>query len=122
MEQILKENTEEQATVFTVLSDPTRLRLVKLLGRQPDQDALCVNALAGSLGVTQSAVSQHLRILKSIGLVTGERRGYHIHYFVNYEALEYCRNLVSTVLTIDAPRIEETGKNNCPIRREQNAP
>jgi len=122
MEQTLKENTEEQATVFTVLSDPTRLRLVKLLCRQCGQDALCVNALACSLGVTQSAVSQHLRILKSIGLVTGERRGYHIHYFVNHEVLEYCRNLVSAVLTIEAPHKEETGENNCPIRREQNAP
>ena len=122
MEQTLKEYTEEQATVFTVLSDPTRLRLVKLLCRQRDQDALCVNALAGFLGVTQSAVSQHLRILKSIGLVTGERRGYHIHYFVNHEILEYCRNLVSAVLTIEEPGKEETGEINCPIRREQNAP
>ena len=118
MEQTLKENTEEQATIFSVLSDPTRLRLVKLLCRQRDQDALCVNALAGSLGVTQSAVSQHLRILKSVGLVTGERRGYHIHYFVNHEALVYCRNLVSAVLTIEASLKEETGENNCPIRRE----
>ena len=101
MRQVIKEKTEEQAAVFAVLSDPTRLRLVKLLCRQRGSRALCVNALANLLGVTQSAVSQHLRILKSIGLVKGERRGYHIHYFINSDALERCRNLVSATLMIE---------------------
>ncbi len=97
----IEEKIEEQAAVFSVLSDPTRLRLVKLLCRQRGPHALCVNALASLLGVTQSAVSQHLRILKSIGLVKGERRGYHIHYFINSDALERCRNLVSATLMIE---------------------
>ncbi len=97
----IQQNTGEQAAVFTVLSDPTRLRLIKLLCRQRGSRALCVNALASLLGVTQSAVSQHLRILKSIGLVKGERRGYHIHYFINSDALERCRNLVSAALMIE---------------------
>ena len=114
----MKQTTEEQAAVFGVLSDPTRLRLVKPLCHQRDPDALCVNALAGFLGVTQSAVSQHLRILKSIGLVKGERRGYHIHYFVNREALERYRKLVSAALIIEKPSKEEPCENYCPIRRE----
>ena len=101
MRQVIKEKTEEQAAVFAVLSDPTRLRLVKLLYRQRGPRALCVNALANLLGVTQSAVSQHLRILKSIGLVKGERRGYHIHYLINSDALERCRNLASAALMIE---------------------
>ena len=103
MRQVIKEETEEQAAVFAVLSDPTRLRLVKLLYRQRGPRALCVNALANLLGVTQSAVSQHLRILKSIGLVKGERRGYRIHYFIKGGALERCRNLVSAALMIEKP-------------------
>ena len=67
----MQENTDEQVAFFSALADPTRLKLVKLLHRQRKQDALCVNALAGLLGVSQSAVSQHLRVLKSIGLVKG---------------------------------------------------
>jgi len=94
----MEEKTKEQAAVFAVLSDPTRLELVKLLLRQQNSCALCVNALASLLSVTQSAVSQHLRVLKSVGLVKGERRGYHIHYFINSEALEHCRNLISAAL------------------------
>ena len=116
-QKVIQQNTEEQAAVFGALGDPTRLRLVKLLCQQRVPDALCVNALAGILGVTQSAVSQHLRILKSIGLVKGERRGYHIHYFINSDALERCRNLISAVLTIEEPDKEEPGENYCPVRR-----
>ncbi len=110
---------EEQAVLFSVLADPTRLRLLRLLSRQREPDALCVNALAGLLGVTQSAVSQHLRILKNTGLVKGERRGYHIHYFVNREALERYRNLVSRALVIEESK-EENDEKYCLARREQN--
>ena len=112
-------NTSEQAAVFSVLADPTRLKLVKLLRRQHDPDALCVNALAGLLSVTQSAVSQHLRVLKAIGLVKGERRGYHIHYFVNQDMLERCRRLVSGALSIEEPAKQDMCQN-CNEGRKQN--
>ena len=114
----LEEQTEEQAAMFAALADPTRLRLVKLLCRQRVPDALCVNALAAILGITQSAVSQHLRVLRAIGLVKGDRRGYHIHYFVNRETLERSRDLVSAALTMEEPSKEEPCESYCPIRRE----
>ena len=98
-EGTLKENSEKQAAIFGALADPTRLKLVKLLCRQREPDALCVNALAALLGVTQSAVSQHLRILKAIGLVKGERRGYHVHYAVDVEILKHYKTLISEVLS-----------------------
>ena len=103
-----QQGTDEQAAVFGALADPTRLKLVRLLCHQREPDALCVNALAGLLGVTQSAVSQHLRVLKAIGLVKGERRGSRIHYFVNRAALERCREFASAALSMDE-RTEERG-------------
>lgn len=111
-------NTEEQASVFSALADPTRLKLVKLLCRQRDPNALCVNALAGFLGVTQSAVSQHLRVLRAIGLVKGERRGYHIHYFTNQDMLEKCRKLTSAALSMDDSDEKEVCQEHCPQRKE----
>jgi DNA-binding transcriptional ArsR family regulator len=87
---------EELAEIFKALSDPTRLRLVRLLSDQSEtmcqstcdgQKFLCVNALAHKLGVTQSAVSQHLRILRQAGLVSGERRGSFMHYSIDKEGL-----------------------------------
>jgi DNA-binding transcriptional ArsR family regulator len=92
---------DEQATLFGVLADPTRLKLLKLLARQRELNALCVNALAYQLGVTQSAVSQHLRVLKSAGLVKGERRGYRIHYFINQETLIQAQQQISSALDLE---------------------
>ena len=88
---------EELVEIFKALSDPTRLRLVKLL-KECQEDSgvckggpLCVNALAHQLGVTQSAVSQHLRILKQAGLVRGERNGLYMHYALDPEGLHRYR-------------------------------
>ncbi len=77
---------EQLTEVFKALSDPTRMRLVKLLSES--EGALCVNALAHILGVTQSAVSQHLRVLRQAGLVRGERRGPFVHYSLDRDGLE----------------------------------
>jgi len=116
----LQQNTDEQAAVFSALADPTRLKLVKLLQRQRDPDALCVNALASLLGVTQSAVSQHLRVLRAIGLVKGERRGYHIHYFINRDVLERCRRLVTEALSTEVPGEEQQFcQKYCPDKGER---
>jgi ArsR family transcriptional regulator len=98
--QEMMKSTDEQAAIFGALADPTRLKLLKLLCNQQDPDALCVNALTGLLGITQPAVSQHLKVLKSIGLVTGQRRGYHIHYSVSQERIEQCRELVTEALSL----------------------
>ncbi|MFO8001546.1 MAG: metalloregulator ArsR/SmtB family transcription factor [Marinilabilia sp.] len=67
------------------LSDPTRLRIVEYLAEtgQPR----CVGAISKHVGVTQSATSQHLRILRQSNFVTSARRGYHIHYEINQEAV-----------------------------------
>jgi DNA-binding transcriptional ArsR family regulator len=91
---------EELTNTFKALSDPTRLRLVRLLSDNSAKECvaredecggrgfLCVNALAHRLGVTQSAVSQHLRILRQAGLVSGKRRGSFVHYTLDREGLD----------------------------------
>lgn len=58
------------------LSDPTRQTVLNLLRRRPST----VGELASQLPVSRPAVSQHLRVLRSAGLVKEERRGTR-HYF-----------------------------------------
>jgi len=77
------DHIKELTRVFKALSDETRLRLLKLLADQAEEGALCVGALAMNLGVSQSAVSQHLAVLRAVGLVVDERRGYFVHYRVD---------------------------------------
>lgn len=67
---------ETQAALFAALSTESRVRIVQLLSK----NTLCVGALSRSTGISAGAVSQHLRILRSAGLVQSERRGYFIHY------------------------------------------
>ena len=94
------DNIEKYTDIFKALSDPTRLKLVMLLQKcKPDLNSpdlceggqLCVNALAHRLGVTQSAVSQHLRVLRQAGIVRGERRGNFMHYAIDQSGLEKCK-------------------------------
>ena len=77
---------DELTEIFKALSTPTRLRLVQLLGEH--EGALCVNALANRLDVSQSAVSQHLRVLRQTGLVRSERRGSTVHYLLDQDSLK----------------------------------
>jgi ArsR family transcriptional regulator len=101
---------EGLAEIFKALSDPTRLRLVRLLGEcSADSEAarvcgggpLCVNALAHRLGVTQSAVSQHLRVLRHAGLVRGRRNGPFVHYALDQGGLERYRAALRATLGED---------------------
>ena len=96
------DQVEKLSEVFKALSDPTRLRLVRLLGECSsgvcEGGALCVNALAHRVGVTQSAVSQHLRVLRQAGLVRGERRGSFVHYSLDRDGLEQYKTLLLETL------------------------
>ncbi|MFT5373886.1 MAG: DNA-binding transcriptional ArsR family regulator, partial [Candidatus Latescibacterota bacterium] len=62
--------------IYKALADETRLRLVRLLVRGP----LNVNEIIGILGMGQSRISRHLKILAEAELVTSRREGTWIYY------------------------------------------
>lgn len=95
--------------IFKALADPTRLRLLTMLagqsivqcdGKCDGETFLCVGALADKLKVTQSAVSQHLRILRQAGLVRGERRGAFMHYSLDPAGVEKYHDLVAQTMGV----------------------
>jgi ArsR family transcriptional regulator len=90
---------EKTAEIFKVLSDPTRLRLLKLL--RLHKGALCVNALAFHLKISQSAVSQHFRVLRQAGFVKGERIGPFVHYSFDDEGLKKYKSILEDVFGED---------------------
>jgi len=73
----------ELINVLKAISDDTRYKLVNLLLKHD----LCVGALATRLNVSESAVSQHLKILRDSGIVKGDKRGYFTHYYVDRQVL-----------------------------------
>lgn len=86
----------ELGTRAGVLASEARLQIIEALRGQ----CLCVNALVARLGLTQSAVSQHLRILKQAGLVTSEKRGYWVHYRLNEQRLRQWRDEITRFLDV----------------------
>jgi ArsR family transcriptional regulator len=66
----------ELAEVFGILSDTTRLKIVLAL----TEAELCVCDLANFLGITKSAVSHHLRLLRALRLVKFRREGKMTYY------------------------------------------
>ena len=85
------------ARIFKVLSVNTRVSMVRLLKER----SLCVNALAKNLGMTQAAVSQHLRVLRDADLVIAEKRGYFVHYRVNLETLSRWKEMADGILSCE---------------------
>jgi DNA-binding transcriptional ArsR family regulator len=86
---------KKSAELFKILSVDKRIEIIELLKKE----AMSVNVLAEALGITQSAVSQHLRVLKGAGLVKDERQGYWIYYSLNRDTLEKCRQRLNSICT-----------------------
>lgn len=71
----------ELAETFRALADSTRAKIVHLLAEQP----LCVCDLAHVVGVSEPAVSQHLRVLRALRIVRGRRAGKMVYYSLEDE-------------------------------------
>ena len=80
--------------MFKALSVETRVRIIEIL---KNQGPLGAKRIAELIGVTPAAISQHLRMLKHVGLVRSERRGYWIPYQIDEKAMEDCRSKMNQV-------------------------
>jgi len=82
--------------ILKLLSDPTRYKIINLLL----VNDYCVGKLSKLLGISESAVSQHLKCLREAGLISGEKRGYFMHYKVERVIItELAEQLVQMVNT-----------------------
>jgi ArsR family transcriptional regulator len=87
-------SAERLAGWFSVLADPTRLRLFSLIATAGEACAAC--DLAEPLGVSQPTVSHHLKALRDAGLVNSEKRGRWVYYQSVPERLEILSRTIST--------------------------
>lgn len=84
------------ATLFGALSDPTRCRTFRLLLLTKDHDVR-VTDIAHIVGVSLPAISQHLKILETTGLVKKEKNGQTVYYRVKQDD-PLTRSVVEVVL------------------------
>ena len=71
--------------MLKALGEPTRLAIYKSLLERKH----CVRSLSKKLGISESAISQHMKLMKEAGLVYGEKYGYHTHYLPLQEAADF---------------------------------
>jgi ArsR family transcriptional regulator len=79
----------EMAEVFKLLADKTRLSIIALLKERE----LCVCDITDVTGMSQPNASQHLRKLKTAGLVNEKRKGQWIYYSLRVTDKPYLQSI-----------------------------
>ncbi|MBS7528384.1 winged helix-turn-helix transcriptional regulator [Fusibacter paucivorans] len=90
---------------FKALGDETRFKIFLLLA----ENQICVRGLANKLGISESAVSQHLKVLREAGLIVGEKVGYFTHYKVQKGVLKELEGVIGELAkdTINLQTVKE---------------
>ena len=92
--------------VMKALSDPNRVKILKLL----QQKTMCVCELQGAIHISQPSVSKHLRLLEEAGLVDHRKEGLWVNYYLaDGKASPYAASLLGNLKhwLEDDPEISE---------------
>lgn len=82
--EVIAPDDDRLAELSKALGHPARVRIVRLL---QDGQACITGDLVGQLGLAQSTVSEHLRILRDAGLIHGEIEGPRTRYCIDATGL-----------------------------------
>lgn len=103
---------ENISLTLKAIADESRLKIVKLLLVMN----CCVGKLAKELGLSEAAISQHLKVLREVGLIEGQKHGHFMHYEVKREVLselaEEILALASLKRIVCSPEKEKCGVAN----------
>lgn len=102
----------DTALLLKALGDPTRYMIFQQLLQRKH----CVRSLSRKLGISESAVSQHMKILREAELVTGERFGHHMHYLPSQDALDCLAGELAKMQELSRQLCREPGVCNCEFK------
>lgn len=81
--------------LMKALSDPNRVKIIKMLQRR----RMCVCELQAALAIAQPTVSSHLKVLEEAGLVESAKEGQWVNYSLAAGETEYARTLLGSLKT-----------------------
>lgn len=88
--ELFEENQQEIASLAKVLSHPARVAILQFLSATPT----CISGdISDFLPLSRTTVSQHLKELKSAGLIKGDVEGLKIKYCLNGEGIEKLKSV-----------------------------
>ena len=101
--------------VFKALSDETRLKILLIISKR----TICQKGISRHLGISESAVSQHIKVLKESGIVTGIKQGYSVIYVINDDCFKEAKfflkmiNDIEDDTFIDKEKLDAIRLNSC---------
>lgn len=105
----------ELACMLKALGEPMRLKIYQALLERKH----CVRSLSKKLGISESAISQHLKIMKEAGLVYGEKYGYHMHYLPSQEAIDFLTEQFEQMQTASRTVDRDNKSCQCEYRKKE---
>ncbi len=109
---------EEKVKLFKALSDPNRLRIIRML----QEKSLCVCEIREVLQLANSTVSQHLSILKEAGYIVENKEGKWVNYLINPRpsdpVVSYILSMLVFLLGKEETLINDSKKINCVDRNK----
>lgn len=109
---------KEFIKVMKALSDPNRVKLLKLLQKRE----MCVCEIRAALGIAQPTVSKHLKILEAAGLVGRKKEGLWVNYsLADGGRSPYAASLLGNLKhwLEDDPGIRDLFERSKGLRREE---
>ena len=91
-------SVEQASTIFRALSDPTRVRMLRLLASNDTE--MCVCEFVDSLQERQYKVSRHLKVLVAAGLAQGRKDGRWVYYSLCPAATAHEKHLRKSVASL----------------------
>jgi len=88
---------EELAQLSNALSHPHRLKILEILSTLPPDNRCMVSSIVDQLPISQSTVSQHLKILKESGWIKGRIDGPRVCYCLEAGVFERYKKLIADI-------------------------
>lgn len=86
---------EKLAELSKALGNPHRLEIIKILNNLPCDSTCMVGSIVEQLPISQSTVSQHLKILKNAGWIKGEIEGPRVCYCLKEGVFDHYNDLLN---------------------------
>ena len=79
----------------------------------------CVRSLSKKLGISESAISQHMKVMREAGLIYGEKYGYHTHYMPVQETIDSLLEILTQMQKQSANLNRDMTVCQCEFRTEE---
>ena len=100
--------------MLKALGEPMRFGIYRALLERKH----CVRSLSRKFGISESAISQHLKVMKDAGLVDGKKFGYHTHYLPTQEAIDFLAQQFEQMRTASLTVDRDMTVCQCAYRKE----